>query len=90
MSKEFNAYLDEIDNNNLCNSLNPDMKNKSLTICPLLMNGNMQRGLKSMLIYMANYIKTDMEVNNLTSRTVSPFLELEAPFLVSEILKDLN
>lgn len=54
------------------------------------MNGNMQRGLKSMLIHMANYIKTDVQVNNLTSRTISPFLELEAPFLVSEILKDLN
>ena len=66
------------------------MKNKSAAICPLLMNGNMQRGLKSMLIHMANYIKTDVQVNNLKSRTISPFLELEAPFLVSEILKDLN
>ena len=54
------------------------------------MNGNMARGLRSLLIYMANFIQTDMQVNNLTSRSIAPFLELEAAFLVSMVIKGIN
>ncbi|KAM3145512.1 hypothetical protein pb186bvf_002286 [Paramecium bursaria] len=90
MSDSFYNYLQEINNNNLCNYLDKNMTIKAQDICPLIMNGNMARGLKSLLIYMVNYIQTDMDVNNLTSRSIAPVLELEAAFLVSMVIKGIN
>ena len=56
MSDSFYNHLAEINDINLCNYLDKNMTIKSKDICPLIMNGNMARGLRSLLIYMANFI----------------------------------
>jgi len=51
------------------------------------MSSNIQRGLKPILIYIINFIRTDMEINGFEKRLNATYLELEGAFLVSELIK---
>lgn len=52
------------------------------------MSGNMGRGMKTILIYIVNFIQTDMEINKFVSRpnAAANYLELEGAFQLSLII----
>lgn len=74
----------------MCDYIPDELKERSETLCPLVMSQNMKRGLKSVLIYIINFIKTDKEINQFNVRTQASFLELEGGFLVSHLIKLIN
>lgn len=39
------------------------MKTKASYICPLVMNGDMERGMSVLLTYIVNYINTEEDIN---------------------------
>ncbi|CAD8097409.1 unnamed protein product [Paramecium sonneborni] len=90
ISKKFKEYYHQIQENDLCNFLPDYFSQKSVTICPQIMDQNMERGLFGLLIYICNFISNDMALNHFTQKLQSSYLELEGAFLVSYIIKDLN
>ncbi|CAK88525.1 unnamed protein product (macronuclear) [Paramecium tetraurelia] len=90
VSDSFKEFFFQIQNDNLCDFIPDELKNKSNTICQIVLNQNMRRGLQALLIYIINHITTDMEINQFTSRSQASYLELEGAFLVSNIIKVVN
>ncbi|CAD8201780.1 unnamed protein product [Paramecium octaurelia] len=90
VSSSFEDLYQSIQTLDLCDFLPDDLKQKSLTICPIVMNQNMKMGLKAVLVYMINFITTDMEINQFKTRTTQNFLDLEGAFLVSNIIGYIN
>jgi len=43
----------------------------------------MQRGLKSVLVYIFNKVNTDKAINQFTTKLEYPYLELEGAFIIS-------
>ncbi|CAD8173684.1 unnamed protein product [Paramecium octaurelia] len=90
VSDSFKEFFFQIQNDNLCDFIPDELKNKSNSICQVVLNQNMRRGLQALLIYIINHITTDMEINQFTSRSQASYLELEGAFLVSNIIKVVN
>ncbi|CAD8086790.1 unnamed protein product [Paramecium primaurelia] len=90
ISTEFKDYYNQIQKENLCNFLPNYISQKSSTICPQIMDQNLERGLLGLLIYISNFINTDMAINHFTKKLQQSYLELEGAFLVSYIIKDIN
>ncbi|CAD8059303.1 unnamed protein product [Paramecium primaurelia] len=90
LSDDFADYYNYLMDNNLCDQLLDDMKQKASTICPIVMSQGMQRGLLGILVYIVNYIQTEKDINQFTERLQLSYLELEGAFLVSEIVRKLN
>ncbi|KAM3145505.1 hypothetical protein pb186bvf_002279 [Paramecium bursaria] len=86
ISQSFYDYLNELNSNNLC-----DYQRFNYEICMNALNGNLQRGLKVLLIYLSNQISTELRINNFTNKTnILPHLELEGVFIASEIIKNIK
>ncbi|CAD8189715.1 unnamed protein product [Paramecium pentaurelia] len=90
VSSTFEDLYQSIQTHDLCDFLPDDLKQKSVTLCPIVMNQNMKMGLKAVLVYIINFITTDMEINQFKNRTSQNFLELEGAFLVSNIIGSIN
>ncbi|CAD8089740.1 unnamed protein product [Paramecium sonneborni] len=90
LSKQFADYYNYLMDNNLCDQLLDDMRQKASTICPIVMSQAMSRGLLGILVYIVNYIQTEKDINQFTERLQLSYLELEGAFLVSEIVRKLN
>ncbi|CAD8097357.1 unnamed protein product [Paramecium sonneborni] len=90
VSDTFKEYFQILQIKDLCEYIPDELKERSLTLCPQVMSQNMKRGLKAVLIYIINFIKTDMEINKFQTRTQASFLELEGGFLVSHLIKLIN
>ncbi|CAD8173680.1 unnamed protein product [Paramecium octaurelia] len=90
ISTEFKDYYNQIQKENLCNFLPNYISSKSQTLCPQIMDQNLERGLLGLLIYISNFINTDMAINQFTNKLQQSYLELEGAFLVSYIIKDIN
>lgn len=50
----------------------------------------MSRGLNTILIFVINYISTDMEISHFKNRTSYTYMILEGAFIVSNIIRDVN
>ncbi|CAD8173646.1 unnamed protein product [Paramecium octaurelia] len=90
VSDSFKEYFQTLQDKDLCDYIPNELQERSKTLCPLVMSQNMKRGLKAVLIYIINFIKTDMEINKFQVRTQASFLELEGGFLVSNLIKLIN
>ncbi|CAD8179593.1 unnamed protein product [Paramecium pentaurelia] len=90
VSDSFKEYFSTLQDKDLCDYIPDELQERSESLCPLVMSQNMKRGLKSVLIYIINFIKTDMEINKFKVRTQASFLELEGGFLVSHLIKLIN
>ncbi|CAD8095427.1 unnamed protein product [Paramecium sonneborni] len=90
ISTEFKKYYQKVQEENLCYYLPNYFSNKSESICPQIMDQNMERGLFGLLIYICNFISNDMAINHFTKKLQQSYLELEGAFLVSYIIKDIN
>ncbi|CAD8095367.1 unnamed protein product [Paramecium sonneborni] len=90
VSDAFKEYFQILQVKDLCEYISEELKESSQILCPQVMSQNMKRGLKAVLIYIINFIKTDMEINKFQVRTQASFLELEGAFLVSNLIKLIN
>ncbi|CAD8105906.1 unnamed protein product [Paramecium sonneborni] len=90
VSSTFEHYYQSLQINDLCNFIPENLKQKSITLCPFVMNQNMKMGLKAVLVYIINFITTEMEINAFKNRTTQNNLELEGAFLVSNIIGSIN
>ncbi|CAD8119553.1 unnamed protein product [Paramecium sonneborni] len=90
LSQNFNQYLEELSNNNLCEMISLDLIERSKDFCFQTLGGSLQGGLQGALVFIYSSIKNEKQKNQFLNKTENTVNELEGVFIITEIIKQAN
>ncbi|CAD8100252.1 unnamed protein product [Paramecium sonneborni] len=83
-------FYKNVNQGNLCDYQTDQFKELSKTICPIVMNGNLQKGLSQILAYILYTIKSQQfETKNFTQLPSNTKLELEGATILGNVMSTI-
>ncbi|CAD8082722.1 unnamed protein product [Paramecium primaurelia] len=84
------TFYKNVNEGNLCDYQTDQFKDLSKTICPIVMNGNLQKGLSQILAYILQTIKAQQyETKNFTLLPTDTKLELEGATILGNVMSTI-